>query len=408
MKKRGEFNLMKKLATKKALASLAIMGMVLASTPFNAFANTGVITERLFGTDRFGTAIAVSNAGWTTSDTAILAPSANANLVDALAAAPLAGTTSPILLTEINTLNTETKAELERLGVTEVYVVGAISQAVADEVAEMDGITVTVLKGDDRIGTATAIASELTDPAGSFVVGYNALADALSVASYAAANNYSILVANPDGSLPDSQVPFLGDEVFIIGGPTLVQDIELEDIEATRIYGTDRFDTNQDVLNAFTYNYENVYVANGKNAHLVDSLVASSLAAMSGAPIVLTDTDKSAAALDVHAKLAANAVVTALGGDTVVSDEVLKLVSEGEPASSVTLAEGSLGTAGDMKITGLEIGTKYVVTIGDDVFGVQADGTLGEKDSAAEALLGTEITGLTNGTTYRVAVEVVI
>ncbi len=332
---------MNKKTINRTFACVAIVGTLLTMAPLQAFADNGVITKtRLYGSDRIETAIAVANAGWTTADTAILAPSADANLVDALAAAPLAGKTSPILLTENDSLNVNTAAELRKLSVTKVFVVGAINQSVVDQLTEM-GITPTVLKGAERTATAAAIASKLTNPAGSFVVGYNALADALSVASYAAANNYSILVANPDGSLPASEVPYEGADINIIGGPTLVKDIN----GARRIYGADRFDTNQAVLNALNYQYNNAYVANGTDSHLVDALVSSSLAAQSDAPIVLSDTNGSAALNDVYSKLAINALVTGLGGDTVVPDTVLAQVTMGTQLitanDAVTKAEKS-------------------------------------------------------------------
>jgi len=344
---------MNKNTTKKTLATLAIAGMALTMVPFNALADTGVTTARLFGTDRIGTATAVADAGWTTADTAILAPSADANLVDALAAAPLAGKSAPILLTDNNTLTDATKAELVKLGVKNVYVVGAINQSVVDQVKAMSGVTATVLKGSDRIGTAAAISAKLTAPAGSFVVGYGALADALSVASYAAANNYSILVANPDGSLPASEAAYKGANVYIVGGPTLVADIP----GATRLFGADRFATNQAVLKALTYKYDQAYVANGTDAHLVDSLVASSLAAKSGAPIVLTDTNGAAAATDIHAKLAAKAVVTALGGTSVVSDADVAQVVTGAPVVPVVPPAGSTVSISALSVTGQLVGT---------------------------------------------------
>jgi len=310
--------------SKKALASLAIVGMALAIAPINAFAVAGV--TRLFGSDRIETAVAVADAGWTTADTAILAPSGDANLVDALAAAPLAGKTNPILLTDNNNLNDATKAELVKLGVKNVYVVGAINQTVVDQVNALDGVTSTVLKGSDRIGTAAAISSKLTAPAGSFVVGYGALADALSVASYAAANNYSILVANLDGSLPASEAVYQGSTVYIIGGPTLVVDIP----GATRIFGADRIATNQAVLKALTYNYDHIYVANGTDVHLVDSLVASSLAAKSNSPIILNDIH-GYGPTSIKSKLGSTSVATALGGYTVVSDADVGQLTETPP-----------------------------------------------------------------------------
>jgi putative cell wall-binding protein len=313
---------MKKI--KKALASLAIMGMTLTTASHNTFADTGITTARLFGSDRVGTAIAIADAGWTTADTAILAPSGDANIVDSLAAAPLAGKTSPILLTDNNSLNDATKAELIKLGVKNVYIVGAINQTAVDQVNALDGVTSTVLKGSDRIGTATAISSKLTAPVGSFVVGYGALADALSVASYAAAHNYSILVANPDGSLPVSEAAYQGSTVYIIGGPTLVADIP----GATRLFGADRIATNQAVLQALTYNYDHIYVANSTDAHLVDSLLASSLAAKSNSPLVLSDIDGfNAPAAGLQSQLATTSAVTALGGHTLVSDAVVAEVT---------------------------------------------------------------------------------
>ena len=344
---------MKKNTTNKTLATLAIAGMALTMIPFNAFADTGVTTARLFGSDRVGTAVAVADAGWTTAGTAILAPSSDANLVDALAAAPLAGKAAPILLTDNNTLTAATQAELIKLGVKNVYVVGAINQTVVDQVNALSGVKATVLKGSDRIGTAAAISAKLTAPAGSFVVGYGALADALSVASYAAANNYSILVANPDGSLPASEAAYKGTNVYIVGGPTLVADIA----GATRLFGADRFATNQAVLKALTYKYDHVYVANGTSAHLVDSLVASSLAAESAAPIVLTDTNGAAAATDVHAKLAAKSVVTALGGSAVVSDADVAQVATGAPVVPVVPPAGSTVSISALAVTGQLVGT---------------------------------------------------
>ena len=311
---------------RKALVSFAIAGMALTMASINAFADTGVTTSRLFGSDRVGTAIAIADAGWTTAGTVILAPSADANMVDALAAAPLAGKGMPILLTENDNLNSATHDELIKLGVKQVIVVGAISQTVVNELGKMTGVTATVLKGIDRISTAVAISSKLTAPAGAFVVGYGALADALSVASYAAANNYAILIANPDGSLPKSEAAFTGGTVYIIGGPTLVQSIPGD---TTRIYGADRFATNQAVLKALTYKYDTVFVANGKDAHLVDALVASSLEAKTHSPIVLGNTASAVAAPDVHSKLTNNAMITALGGVTVVPDAVVAQVVTG-------------------------------------------------------------------------------
>lgn len=80
--------------------------------------------------------------------------------------------------------------------------------------------------------------------------------------------------------------------------------------------------------------------------------------------------------------------------------------------TAVVLATGSVtATAGDKTITGLTSGTKYVVTSGSNYYGVKADGTLATAQTTlvlaqgdAVGLTGTAITGLTNGTTYKVEV----
>lgn len=71
--------------------------------------------------------------------------------------------------------------------------------------------------------------------------------------------------------------------------------------------------------------------------------------------------------------------------------------------NTVVLAKGSLGVAGDTKVTGLTVGKTYKVTSNGVVKYSNANGVL--VDSTAKAALGaakTEITGLANGTTYMV------
>ena len=80
----------------------------------------------------------------------------------------------------------------------------------------------------------------------------------------------------------------------------------------------------------------NVYVANGTDAHLVDSLVASSLAAKSNSPIVFNDTygDGAIASASINSKLSSMSKVTALGGNTVVPDSVIEQIVGGHYSSA--------------------------------------------------------------------------
>ncbi len=77
-------------------------------------------------------------------------------------------------------------------------------------------------------------------------------------------------------------------------------------------------------------------------------------------------------------------------------------ITDGGPAQAVTLAAGSLGAAGDGKITNLTSGSRYKVSVDGASKYVKADGTLSDNEADAAALIGTEITGLTNGTAYKV------
>lgn len=89
---------------------------VLASDPTVPALGTSV--ERLFGATRYETAAQVALQGWKSgdTDTAILAPGMEENLVDALTAAPLAKSlNAPILLTEGNLIPEATVKTLEDL-----------------------------------------------------------------------------------------------------------------------------------------------------------------------------------------------------------------------------------------------------------------------------------------------------
>ena len=70
--------------------------------------------------------------------------------------------------------------------------------------------------------------------------------------------------------------------------------------------------------------------------------------------------------------------------------------------TSVILATGSVGTAGNGKITALTTGKYYMVIEDSSISYVQADGTLSANLEDIESLAGTEIIGLTNGHTYKV------
>ncbi|MDR1321078.1 MAG: cell wall-binding repeat-containing protein [Gracilibacteraceae bacterium] len=230
------------------------------------------------GLNRVETSVAISRQGWTSAETVILAPGGQNNLIDALAVAPLAGQEKAPILLSTGSLDPGVVAEIQRLGAKKIYAVGAISSAVIDALkAALPGVTVEVLKGSNRFETAALINAKLTAPQGTFVVGYNAIADAVSAASFAAANGYAIQIAGPDGSVSAAPTG----TAYVLGGPTLVNEVA----GATRLYGATRYETNRAIRDALTFEYTNIYTADGNT--LVDALTGSALAAQTKAAVVL-------------------------------------------------------------------------------------------------------------------------
>jgi len=341
--------------TKKALAILAIAGMALTMIPFNVFA-TGTAPTRLAGTTAEQTAVKIADqTGWT--GTAILASSASYGMVDALTSGPLASyLKAPILLTGAGkVLDPATKAELVKLAVTKVYVTSGtavISQAVLDELNDMK-ITVVPLGGVDRFETSVKIAKEMLDlgaPVTKVAVAYGLLIqDALSIASIASNASEPILLTNKAGLSASAQT-FLKTNPSItasdvIGGTGVIYDSVLAQLPTpARHFGITAYDTNEQVIKDFatTLEFEQVYLANGVTG--IDALSGAPLAAQTKSAIVLTDgVTFPAAGAFVKGKMSANSVVTALGGEAVVTE------------SQRNLSVGTIDTSAQTAIVGKKI-----------------------------------------------------
>ncbi|WP_081962923.1 cell wall-binding repeat-containing protein [Desulfosporosinus sp. HMP52] len=320
--------------TKKALASLAIAGMTLSMIPFNVFAASPV--TRIAGVTAEQTAVQIAEqTGYT--GTAILASSTSYGMVDALTAGPLAASLkAPILLTGAgSSLDAATKAELTKLAVKKVYVTSGtavIKQSVVDELKGM-GIEVEALGGYDRAETSVNIAKKMTGVTKVAVA--NTVVDALSIAAVASAANEPILLTDKD-ALPASVAAYLAATAGItasdvIGGTGVISDAVKASLpSATRHAGMSAYDTNNQVIQNFagSLQFDTVYVANGVTG--IDALAGAPLAAQTKSPIVLTDgkTVPQAAAF-TYSKAPVGAVVTALGGEAVVSESVRAGVAAG-------------------------------------------------------------------------------
>ncbi|NLO97126.1 MAG: cell wall-binding repeat-containing protein [Peptococcaceae bacterium] len=286
--------------------------------------------NRLAGNDRYETSIEISKKGWPNgSPNAVLVT--GKDFPDALTAAPLAKKyNAPILLTRPDSLDKKTEAEILRLGVRNIYIVGgygAVGKEIEDKLKAM-GINCTRISGNTRYDTAIEVAKELGSFDKIFVVTGDNFPDALSISSLAGSLNAPIILMPNKGMPLEFKNLIMGKEIaktYVIGGSAAVSEkifAELPNVE--RISGQNRYHTNNVVLNKFETAFDNsiVYVATGEN--YPDALSASALAALNKAPIVLlTDTSTSYAKKYFASKGIEDGQVTVIGGEKILRSKLI-------------------------------------------------------------------------------------
>lgn len=326
--------------------------------PFDFDYSSAGTFQRLGGSDRYETAVKISQAGWTdnSSEFAVLAAGMDDNLVDSLTAAPLAKLrNAPILLTEGDKLNAVTETELKRLGVKTVYIVsgtGIITQPVRDKLQQMN-ITMIPLGGRDRFETSLNICKQLGDFNELIVSTAWSNADALSVASIAASNKIPILLSDVN-QMPQSIADYVASvqdkitKTYVLGGEGVIsKGVERALPNPVRLGGLDRFNTNVQIILAFSSRLkgEKLFVAGGNDKNLVDALAGSALAGQTASAIVLVGgkeaTDKSTINFVKHDLFPVSRQnFIALGGESVVSSNTMEQMSAVEEYSQDGVTSG--------------------------------------------------------------------
>ncbi|MFE9206049.1 cell wall-binding repeat-containing protein [Micromonospora sp. NPDC007230] len=302
-------------------------------------------TVRVAGKDRFGTAVAASQAHWPKhDDPADVRPRAGAVVLsrsdtyaDALGGSALAAAKKgPLLLTPPTALQPQTADEIRRVlpaGGT-VYLLGsegALSRAVADAVAGL-GYKVVRLAGTDRFGTSIAIANAINpNPREVLVATGMNFPDALAAGAAAGSRNRpgsdmsAVVVLTNDTKLPPTTKAYL--DARQTGGSKLIA-IGKQAVAATDPYptldfaGKDRFETANVVNVHFFGKGGSVGLATGMD--WPDALAGGALMATLNGPLMLTfgTQDTLHAAAKEYADKFSGAVDTALvfGSSAVVSD----------------------------------------------------------------------------------------
>lgn len=260
-----------------------------------------VNASALTGTDRYETSIKISQAGWGTAENAVLIN--DSAIADALVATPFAyKKNAPILLTGSSQINEKTLAELKRLKVKNVYVVGgeaSINEKSLDTI-KSNNISVSRISGSDRYQTSMNIAKELNNISNiskiSVVNGEKGLADAVSIGAVSAQNDMPIILTNENSNITEINNLFKNkkiDKSYVIGGEyTVSKNIESKLQNPQRISGSTRNETNAKVIKEFYKDskIDNLYVAkNGMNKQddLIDGLSVGVLAGKTKSPVML-------------------------------------------------------------------------------------------------------------------------
>lgn len=320
---------------KKSLGSIIALTLALEIT-FASQVGAVNLSKRLSGTNRYETGSKIVREGWKNSNYAIIA--SGEGFADALCSAPLAKKyNAPILLTGKAKLDLNTKNELKRLNVKNVFIVGGtgvISENIKDELTNMN-IKITRISGKDRFETSVQVAKNLDDSNGVVITNGFGFADALSIAPVAAEKGMPILLTDKK-DLPNEVKELLKNRVYnisyIVGGNGVVSDkIALSFKKYIRLEGKNRYGTNASVLNHFNseFSYDKVYIASGEN--YPDALSGSALAALSNSFLVLVGKSVDPLLMD-SVDLIYNKIkdLIVLGGKSVVSDTVVNKIFMGK------------------------------------------------------------------------------
>jgi|GEM_PF-3980815 len=272
---------------------------------FDRGAYSYILLDRLEGSNRYNTSVAISRAQFTEDGSAGAVFLARGDaFADGLSGAPLAAQeNAPILLTQTAVLPTEVLAEIQRVlpAGGKVWLLGG-SSAISDDVAKQltdAGFTVGRYAGANRYETAVAVAKQLKNLTTVFIASGTSFPDALAASSVAARDRAAIVLTSKD-ELPDVTEEFLGTTqaltLHVVGGTAVVSDKVLQAADAygsiDRTAGKNRYETAVQIAKTFYPNADTVSFATGTN--FPDSLVAGPLVGSQQflAPLLLVRPDE--------------------------------------------------------------------------------------------------------------------
>jgi len=304
-----------------------VVGMLVAVLlPVGSAGAAGPSVTRLWGPDRYQTAVAVSKAMYPSGASRVYVAT-GLDFPDALAAG--GGLPGPVLLTQHDTVPSAVLAEVQRLKPSEVFViggVGVIADAVVTQLTAAGSWTVTRLWGADRYRTAIEVSTAMYPSGASRVYVATGLDFPDALAAGGGLPGPVLLTAKdsvPAGVL--SEIKRLKPaDVFIIGGVGVVSDAVKAQIAGAgswtvrRLWGADRYRTAIEVSTAmYPSGASRVYVATGLD--FPDALAAGG--GLPG-PVLLTAKDQAPEAVVAEILRLNPSEVVLVGGTGVIADAV--------------------------------------------------------------------------------------
>ena len=343
-------------AMARVAAALLLAGALALGLASPVAGETGV--ERIAGADRVGTAVAVSQAGGDDADVALLAE--QSAFPDALVAASLAARrNAPLLFTHGTVLSEPARAEITRLGVDTVLILGGTA-VVSEEVEAAlvaDGLAVERRAGPDRYGTAAAIAldvgaqDEVLLALGEETARAGGWPDAIAAASLAGAPSSPPTLLTTHDAVPETTLEALEtltpQRVRLLGGEAAISadvasELEAAGYEVARAAGVNRYATATAIASAALEDLEaeRLRPIAASATSLPDAVLAGALAARLGQPFVFAHPTRGEE--HTHAFLRERRErwdgLTLVGGEAAVSEfseQTLIASLAGEPWSAV-------------------------------------------------------------------------
>lgn len=300
--------------------------------PYGLYLDFTPDVKRIAGGNRFETAVNVSQAGWSSANTVILARSDD--YADALAGVPLAHQLNgPILLTQTNNIAPVTVMEIMRLNARRIILLGghaAISDAVKKELEGL-GLNVERINGANRYETSFLIGQRMAREGAIFNTAFLAVggifADALAASAYAAIRHQPILLTETN-YLPEatrSAIVNLGiRNTVICGGANAISGSVFAQLpNPKRVSGDNRYLTALEMAKKFLpKDGSQIYISTGLN--FPDALAGGVLAAKNNSGVLLVQGNEAVPCQQIKDFIKASAItdVTIFGGTKVVSSEL--------------------------------------------------------------------------------------